>query len=761
MQTFLANRSLSFKLALVCWVPVLALLTISLHDFYSEYRSWQKARAIEQVLAVAPKLSDMVHHLQRERGASAGYVGSSGDAFATELAALREATDAQISSSYADINAQGEAVEFAGFTDPFNRAASKLERLADMRASIDALDVEVARLAGFYTSTIADLLEAIENMKFAVDSTDALRPINAYVDLLHAKEQAGLERAMGAIGFGSGRFMLATYDRFLSLIAKQDLFLTHFSNHAPSDALVMLNKLQNSQIEKQVRVYREIAKAAPFGSSVAGVTADDWWEASTRRIDQLKLIEQRLSQSLHAQASADAQNAFMSLLYLAALLSMLILGATITSFWVYREIQPPIARIISSMRAWSEDKDVPDLAEARRQDGIGELARTFNELRTRLEWTRVKDNERTTRERAQTREMKLLSDLNEWLQSSTSTDELYEMISTFMTKMLPTCSGSVYVYSNSRDVLDGTCSWNGGVLHEHIRPGDCWSLRRGRGYSYRSQDIKFACEHTKPHDESPYTCLPILAHGETVGMMHLTPYGDISEEAFFENFRIAQLAAEQISLAIANSKMRDQLHQQSIRDPLTGLYNRRHFIEALRLRLQQSKRTEEPFALVSIDVDHFKRFNDNHGHDAGDMVLRAVGSTLEQECDGDEIPCRLGGEELMLLLPGAEVTAARARAERIRQAVEKISVRYGEKTLPKITISVGISVFPDHGAMPQDLMKTADDALYTSKANGRNQVTVARLADDDEAATAVDFEKVRQELGERKDQNRLSGDKNQ
>ncbi|ASP33852.1 nitrate- and nitrite sensing domain-containing protein [Labrenzia sp. VG12] len=758
MQSFMANRSLSFKLALVCWVPVLALLVISLHDFHSEYRSWQKARAIEEVLAVAPTLSELVHNLQRERGVSAGYVGSGGSSFGENLADLRAATDAQIDGHLTDISVMGSALDFAGFTAPFDRAAERLQQLDGMRTRVDGLDVEVSELAEFYTTTIAELLAAIENMKFAVDSTDTLRPINAYVNLLHAKEQAGLERAMGSVGFSSGRFLLDTYERFLSLIANQELLLAHFSNHAPSEALVLLNNHQNSQAEKQVRVYRDIAKAAPFGTSVAGVSASDWWAASTSRIDALYAIEKRLSQSLHAQAQADAQNAFLSLAYLATLLSLLILGATITSIWVYREIQPPIARIIKSMRAWSEDREVPDLEEADRQDGIGELARTFNELRTRLEWNRVKDEERTTRERAQTREMKLLSDLNEWLQSSTSTHELYEMIGTFMTKMLPNCSGSVYVYSNSRDVLDGTCSWNGGVLHEHIRPGDCWSLRRGRGYSYRSQDIKFACEHTKPHDESPYTCLPILAHGETVGMMHLTPYGNISEEDFFENFRVAQLAAEQISLAIANSKMRDQLHQQSIRDPLTGLYNRRHFIDALRLRLEQSKRSGQPFALVSIDVDHFKRFNDNHGHDAGDMVLRAVGSTLEKECDGDEIPCRLGGEELMLLLPGADVSQAEKRAEHIRAAIERISVRYGEKNLPKVTISVGISVFPDHGSIPQDLMKVADDALYTSKANGRNQVTVACLSDEADASTAVDFEKVRQELGERKEQNRRSGD---
>ncbi|WP_420334581.1 nitrate- and nitrite sensing domain-containing protein [Roseibium sp.] len=748
MKSFMANRSLSFKLALVCWMPVIALIGISAHDILSEYDSWRNARTVEQVLEVAPSLSNLVHQLQKERGHSAGFVGSRGAAFGENLAELRVSTDNRIESLLTSgVVPMGE-LHTTNFEAPFNRALSDLEQLDEVRGRIDDLTISVPALADYYSAVIAELLDAIENMKLAVDSTTGLRPITAYIALMHAKEQAGLERAMGAVGFGSGRFMLNTYERILSLIAKQDHLLAQFSNHAPPETLILLNKLQNSKTAQRVRGYRDIAKAAPFGSSVSGVSGSDWWAATTDRIDALKEVEERLTETLHAQATAETRDAFHSLLVLTFFLSSLAFGAFMISILVYREIQPPIARIITSMRAWTQEGKAPDLAEADRQDGIGELARTFNDLRHRLEETRALDEERTARERAQTAEVKLLSDLNEWLQSSTSTDELYDMIGTFMTKLLPECSGSLYVFSNSRDVLDGTCAWNGGALHQHIQPDDCWSLRRGRGYSYRSNEIKFACEHTKPHEGGPYSCLPILAHGETVGMMHLTPLGDISEEAFFENYTLAQQAAEQISLAIANSKMRDQLHQQSIRDPLTGLYNRRHFIESLRRCLESSKRAQSPFVLASIDVDHFKRFNDNHGHDAGDMVLRSVGSTLEQECDGDELACRIGGEEFMLLLPGADLARGKWLTERLRQAIEKISVRYGEKTLPKITISIGLSLYPDHGVIPQDLMKMADDALYKSKANGRNQITVASFDDAVGEPLTVDFDKVKQELGE-------------
>ena len=759
MFSFLANRSLSFKLALVCGIPVLALFAISAHDILSAYRAWQKAQAVERVLNIAPHVSNVVYHLQRERGTSAGYIGSRGTAFGDRLAAVRSATDTHLADLSTRIAYPGRPFDGVNFEGPYRRALLGLEQIDTVRNDIDSGNIDVDRLTLYYTQIISSFLESIENIKFAAAGADATRPISAYIALMRAKELAGLERAMGVVGFGSGQFLSETYERYLSLIAKQEHLLSTVTSHAPSETLVAMNQLQGSPIEQQVRAYRDVAGAAPFGGSITHVSAPDWWAAATARIDALKDIEQRLSQTLRAQAQNETREALSGLGLLAATLSGLVLGAAIVSFWVYREIQPPIARIIASMRAWAKDDTVTDLVEAERGDGIGELARTFNDLRHRLEENRVIENERTARERAQTMEMKLLSDLNEWLQSSTSTDELYEMIGTFMTRMLPDCSGSVYVYSNSRDVLCGTCAWNGGELLEHIRADDCWALRRGRGYSFRTQEIKFACEHTKPHDDSPYFCLPILAHGETVGMMHLTPYGDVCEEDFFDNYQIAQLAAEQISLAIANSKMRDQLHQQSIRDPLTGLYNRRHFVESLRLQVEMSKRRQTPFILASIDVDHFKRFNDNHGHDAGDMVLRAVGATLEQECDGDELPCRIGGEEFMLLLPETDVDQGRQRTEHVRQAIERISVRYGEKTLPKITISIGLSVYPDHGANPQELMRTADNALYKSKANGRNQVTVASLSLEtgDAAPSARDdapanISALKQELAARADE---------
>lgn len=320
------------------------------------------------------------------------------------------------------------------------------------------------------------------------------------------------------------------------------------------------------------------------------------------------------------------------------------------------------------------------------------------------------------------REVQLLGDLNEWLQSSQSLDELFGMVARFMSHLLPDAEGSIYVYSNSRDVLDGCIAWNDGNVKPHIHPESCWGLRRGRTYEFGRQEVNFCCEHAEPHDGRPYFCFPILAHGETVGLMHLRRRENARDREFYKCKKLAQMCAEQISMAIANVRMRDQLQEQSTRDPLTSLFNRRYMLDRLRRLIGAANVKKEKIHLLYVDVDHFKKFNDSHGHDAGDIVLRKVGETLQNACDGDDIACRMGGEEFMLILPSIDDETAFKRAEDLRKSIESLSVAYQEKHLPTITISAGIACFPDDERDIQALLRLADEALYRAKDGGRNQI---------------------------------------
>lgn len=344
-----------------------------------------------------------------------------------------------------------------------------------------------------------------------------------------------------------------------------------------------------------------------------------------------------------------------------------------------------------------------------------------------------------TSEKERQHQVTMVSALGEWLQSCKSLEELYKIVSGHMARLLPGSSGELYIYSNSRDVLDGACCWGDTSLQEHINVDDCWGLRRGRSYTYGAGEVEFECGHVAEQnwqkDFGCYFCIPIVAHGDTVGLLHVKlgqecqPRACTSScQSLNDKRRFVIQCAEHISLAVANVKLRDELRDQSIRDALTGLFNRRYLIENLRREVARATKNGRPLSLISCDADHFKKLNDNHGHDAGDSVLRAISEVMSHMFDGDEVCCRFGGEEFLILLPDTDRPTALRRAEELRLAVEGHIVRYGNTNLPPVTLSLGVATAPEDGTIPQALISKADVALYRAKAEGRNKVC---LADDD------------------------------
>ena len=321
-------------------------------------------------------------------------------------------------------------------------------------------------------------------------------------------------------------------------------------------------------------------------------------------------------------------------------------------------------------------------------------------------------------------EAELLADFNGWLQSTGSLSELFQVVSAFLQQILPTSSGAVYIYANSRDVLEGVCHWNDGKMLKNFEPPDCWALRRGRAYYYGENTVDFPCHHLQEsHGESipnQHYCLPIIAHGDTVGLLCIDLLETQEEDLAQETQKLSYFCAEQISLAIANVQMREQLMDQSTRDGLTSLYNRRYFIEQVRRDLARNEENKTA-SIISFDVDHFKKFNDTYGHDAGDTVLRAMSEVLERSFRGSDTTCRYGGEEFAVYMPGASAAIACQRAEELRVGVEAELVRYSGEVL-NVTISSGVATYPGNGSSVQSLIKSADKALYAAKDDGRNCV---------------------------------------
>jgi diguanylate cyclase (GGDEF)-like protein/PAS domain S-box-containing protein len=331
------------------------------------------------------------------------------------------------------------------------------------------------------------------------------------------------------------------------------------------------------------------------------------------------------------------------------------------------------------------------------------------------------------------REIVLLSELGGLLQTCDSIEEAYQVISRQGRKLFPDLSGAVYRLSASRTDLELVSSWGeSGPWPEadFFRPEDCWGLRLGRDHCVEDPATDLICRHVAEHDPPRYICLPMMAQGEALGVLHLrieataAAAGGVSplNEA---RRRLAAAVSEHTAMALANLSLRETLRHQSIRDPLTGLFNRRYFEESLEREIRRARRRGVPLGVVMLDLDRFKVVNDNYGHEAGDVLLRSFGELLRRSVRGEDVACRWGGEEFALLLPEATLEVTRERAEEVRQSVKELKVQYQDSTLGPVTVSLGVAIFPDQGLSGQSVLRAADAALYQSKASGRDRVTSA------------------------------------
>jgi diguanylate cyclase (GGDEF)-like protein/PAS domain S-box-containing protein len=318
-----------------------------------------------------------------------------------------------------------------------------------------------------------------------------------------------------------------------------------------------------------------------------------------------------------------------------------------------------------------------------------------------------------------------LSHMAELLQACTQRTEAYAIVRETGAQLLPNSSGSLFIYRESRDVLEHVTSWGSGPAPKKtLVPDECWALRLGNPH-FAPRKGTVRCRHAHEDTES-YVCMPIHGQGQVLGLFHVAI--DVSPRTRRpEQDAELRLRAmtDRVGPALANLKLRDTLREMALRDALTGLYNRRYLEDAFSRELHRGERNGKPVSIVMIDIDHFKRFNDQHGHDAGDFVLSAVARAISNNIRPSDIACRYGGEELAIVLPETTLECARDRAEEMRRAIRETNLTHLGQTLPGPTASFGVAVYPEHGTKPADLLKAADQALYRAKHEGRDRVCVA------------------------------------
>ncbi len=328
-----------------------------------------------------------------------------------------------------------------------------------------------------------------------------------------------------------------------------------------------------------------------------------------------------------------------------------------------------------------------------------------------------------------TRESTLVRELSELLQACGTMAEASGAFTQIVSSLSLNTTGVLWVY-NLQEELEVFAQWGSGPPPGAMRgPESCWALRRGHLHRRGTGVQGLRCQHIAEMYGGSDVCVPLLAQGTALGVLHIhlphaTPLTtDLVPLAFSDE--LIQTLADHLALALANLRLRETLQRQAIHDPLTGLFNRRYMEASLERELRRAQRHGRPLGVILLDVDHFKQLNDTFGHAAGDTVLRELGTCLRALIRAEDIACRYGGEEFVLVLPDAPLEITAGRATQVCNAVKHLQVVYGGQLLGGVTLSLGVAGFPPHGTTPAALLLAADHALYQAKAGGRDCVVMA------------------------------------
>jgi len=325
----------------------------------------------------------------------------------------------------------------------------------------------------------------------------------------------------------------------------------------------------------------------------------------------------------------------------------------------------------------------------------------------------------------------ILTEMRDLLQSCSTIKETVPIIVSTVTKLFPKTNGALFLMSPSRTDLESVAQWGNfpeDVEENVFAPEACWGLRRGRPHLVLNNNASPICSHIKNAANISYVCLPLIAKGDVLGLLHLRIDLSATEkekQTLVADFKDAAVnISEFLSLAMANIKLSEILQTQSIRDALSGLFNRRYMEETIQREIQRAIRKRSSIGIVMADIDHFKKFNDTYGHAAGDMCMSQIGKLFQQRIRASDIACRYGGEEFVLIFPDSSLEDTFKRAEILRQAVKGVELMFQGQFIGPITISMGVAAFPIHGNNMVDLLRAADTSLYKAKQEGRDRVIV-------------------------------------
>lgn len=321
-------------------------------------------------------------------------------------------------------------------------------------------------------------------------------------------------------------------------------------------------------------------------------------------------------------------------------------------------------------------------------------------------------------------QVETLFKMTDMLQSALGYGDANAVLRTTASKLLPNLGGALYVFNNSGDRLELSTYWafpEGQEPIATIAPTQCWALKRGKEHFNLAGPGALRCPHNG--EDAVLLEIPMMARGEVYGLLQVQASGADPESQLKQASPVATAIADAMSLALSNIALREKLRTQALRDPLTGLYNRRYMEDVLERYAGLAERNQSDLSVLMFDLDHFKRLNDEHGHALGDAVLTSVAAAVLSTIRPSDIACRYGGEEFVVLLPDCAMDEAATRAETLRTCIERVSENHGVR----VSASFGIASIPQSSSKVTDVLGDADAALYRAKAEGRNRACLAEL----------------------------------
>jgi diguanylate cyclase (GGDEF)-like protein len=477
-----------------------------------------------------------------------------------------------------------------------------------------------------------------------------------------------------------------------------------------------LHDEQNDAIAARQRGDDARARQILFGA--------DYERAIARVANDIERFQYRLDERTEAGVTAATTVAKIwktsseIVLGLTGLLSLCVLY-----FIFKRRVLHPVVRlsdVVGRLAAQDYGVEPPDYNQI---DEIGDMAQAIRIFRENgIERQRLEE------ERTADQAMRgLLSRMTQRMQGCDTMQDLERVVERFAPEIAPKLAGRLYRLDEARNIMVERCSWLSPVhSRPEFSPLACWALQRGDLHRPAGQTIDIPCDHSDPDRSSAVDsiCLPLIAQRVTLGLLYFEPRNVASEPSPELPETYLKILAENIGLALGNLRLRDALREMAMADTLTGLANRRRLETTLEVQLAEADRLGRPISCLMLDVDHFKRVNDEFGHDAGDAVLRAIGELLQHSTREQGLAFRFGGEEFLLLLPGLDTDQAAHRAEAIRARIASLRIQHEGREVGPITASFGVASAPSHCAFAK-LVQTADAALLRAKEAGRDRVMIA------------------------------------